>query len=170
MVFTIYKLQGAEPMVHIQLDSRVPYDGTSASFDLFTGKKSDTGDLKITLARNPLQIKRGKDHFEWSVEFEVVGGGLVESKDTYPYEAPESGYQSTFDFSQAADAPNWTQRLTKIFYVHTKSGNYGRVMIDLTTDSERPDTGISIEAYINPALGSRNLEYDGNNEAKPSVP
>ncbi len=169
MVFTMYKLQGAEPMVHTQLDSRVPYDGTAATFDLLTGKKGDTGDLRITLLRTPQQIKRGTDHFEWNVSIEIIGGGLVGSSDLYPYEAPENGYQGTFEFSQAKAAPNWTQRLAKTFYIHTAKGDYGRVTIDLTVDSERPDTGVSVESYLNPS-GSRNLEYDRKNEAKPSSP
>jgi len=38
LVFTMWKVQGAEPIVHSEFDSRVPYDGTPIAFDLFTGK------------------------------------------------------------------------------------------------------------------------------------
>jgi len=170
MIMTMYKLQGAEPMVHVnRLNSRVPYDGTSATFDLFTGKQSDAGDLKITLLRNPLQIKRGKDHFEWNVKIEIEGGGLVESRDAYTYMAPENGYQPAFEFSQAKDAPNWTPELAGVFYVHTSKGTYGLIKVDVFSDSDRPDvgTGIILEAWVNPTPGSRNLEFDPAQQVRP---
>jgi hypothetical protein len=166
-IFAIYKLQGAKPMVHTAFDSRVPYDGQMAAFDLFSGRKVGSGDLRITLTRNPIQVRRGVDRFDWTVQIQMAGGGLVETSDLYPYEAPESGYQPTFDLSVAKDAPSWTQRLTKTFYVQNAKGDYGRVTIDLTTDSERPQgTGIAIEAWLNPS-GSRDLEFDPAQLIKP---
>lgn len=164
MIFTMWKLQGAEPMAHVKFDSRVPYDGTSATFDLLTGKKSDTGDLKITLLRNPVQLKPGQDHYEWNVKIEILGGGIIQSHDPYPYEAPETGYQPEFDFAQTKDGQNWTRELQGVFYVHTAT-DYGRVRIDLFTDAQRPDTGLTVEAYVNPS-GSRNLEWDSKNQIK----
>jgi len=50
-------------MVHTAFDSRVPYNGQTTVFDIFTGRKSNDGDLKITLTRHPLQVRRGKDRF-----------------------------------------------------------------------------------------------------------
>ncbi|HTQ29690.1 MAG TPA: hypothetical protein VMI53_00630, partial [Opitutaceae bacterium] len=166
-IFHMWKLKGAEPMVHTAFDSRVPYNGQTTAFDIFTGRKSKDGDLKIALTRHPLQIRRGKDHFDWNVQIQVVGGGLIETSDLYPNEAPESGYQPTFDFSVAKDASNWTQKLTKTYYIHTIDGDYGRINIDLAVDSERPQgTGISFEVWLNPNSGDRNLEFDPSKEIK----
>jgi len=164
-IFTMYRLKGAEPMVHTKFDSRVPYDGTSATFNLYTGKKSDAGDLKITLLRTPQKVIRGQDHFEWNVKIEVAGGGIAESLDPYPYLAPDRSYQNEFSFGQSKDAPSWSLGLQKTFYVRTQKGIYGRISIDLAADSERPDTGITIDAYLNPS-GSRNLEFDSAKEVK----
>jgi len=164
-VFIMWKVSGSEPMVHSKLDSRVPYDGRSAAFNLFTGKLDTVGDLRITLLRNPLQIKRGREQFDWNVQIEIIGGGLIEIKDPYPNLAPESDYQSV-QFGINRESPDWTKRLTKMFYVHLQNGNYGRTTIDLTVDSERPDTGISVEAWLNPS-GSRNLEYDSAKKITP---
>jgi hypothetical protein len=167
-VFHTWKLQGAEPMVHTKFDSRVPYDGQTAAFDLFAGRKASSGDLQITLVRNPLQVQRGGAPFDWNVHMQVAGGGLIETSDLYPNEAPESGYQPAFDFSMAEDAANWTQRLTQTYYIHTANGDYGRINIDLTTDSERPQgTGITIETWLNPSPGDRNLEFDPAQAIKP---
>jgi hypothetical protein len=159
-LFSIWKLHGANPMVHTAFDSRVPYDGQATTFDIFTGRKSESGDLRITLMRNPLKIQRGRESFDWSVKIQVAGGSLVETSNLYPYEAPESGYVPSFDFGVAKDTPKWTQRLTKDFYIHTAKGNYGRITVDLTTDSERPQgTGVTITTWVNPS-GSRNLEWE----------
>jgi hypothetical protein len=168
VIFTLWKTQGAQPMVHTQLDSRVPYDGRMAAFDIFSGLKTNTGDLQVTLTRNPVQVHRGGDPFDWVVKIHLVGGGLVETSAAYPYEAPNSGYQPTVDLSMTKNAPDWTQRLTKTYYIRTANGDYGRVNIDLTTDSERPQgTGISIETWLNPTPGSRNLEFDRDKAIKP---
>jgi hypothetical protein len=167
VVFTMWKLQGAVPMVHTAFEGRVPYDGQTTTFDLFAGRKANGGDLRITLTRNPLQVRRGVDRFDWTVQIQMAGGGLVEASDLYPYEAPESGYQPMFDLSVAKESPNWTQRLTKTYFIQTAKGDYGRVNIDLTVDSERPQgTGIAIETWLNPS-GSRDLEFDPAKAVKP---
>ena len=160
VVFPVWKWQGPMPMSHVAFDSRVPYDGQPAVFDIFAGRKANGGDLRVSLRRNPLQVLRGMDRFDWSVEIQVVDGGLTETSDIYPYEAPVNGYQGAFNLHVTKDTNAWTQRLTKMFYVRTSRGEYGRVYIDLTTDSERPQgTGITIECWLN-SSGSRNLEFD----------
>ena len=149
VVYTLWKLKGAEPIVHTQLDSRIPYDGVTAAFDLLSGKKTAAGDLRVTLERSPLRVKRGVDHFDWNVRIEMAGGGFVETTEAYQYLAPDAGYQPALVFAQAKNDPEWTQRLTKTFYLRTAEGQYGRVVVDLTMDSARADTGISIETWIN---------------------
>ena len=158
VVFPIWKLYGRIPLVHRSFDSRVPYDGRSAIFDIYAGRKASDGDLQITLTRNPVQITRGREHFDWSVQIKVIGGGLIECSDVYPYEAPVSGYLPEFTFGVLKDSEKWTQRLERTFYVRTRGGNFGRIYIDLTTDSEKPEgTGIGVETFMSPS-GSRNLE------------
>ena len=177
-VFNMWKLKGPEPMVHTEIDGRIPYDGRSATFDICSGKSSkvradknntDKGDLRITLERNPVDIKRG-DRCDWSARIEVVGGGLVEIADAYPNLAPETGYQPLLKFTGKKDDPQWNPKLTKTFYVHTQKGTFGRVGVDLIVDTARPEiglgVGIGIEAWMNPS-GSRNLEYDREKEVSP---
>ncbi|MEI6861745.1 MAG: hypothetical protein WCL04_05770, partial [Verrucomicrobiota bacterium] len=60
-------------------------------------------------------MRRGVDHYDWSVKIEVVGGGLVEATDPYKNLAPENGYQSAFVFAQAKADPKWQERLIKTF-------------------------------------------------------
>jgi len=167
VIFNMWKLKGAEPMIHSKFASWIPYNGTPITFNISTGKQSETGDLQVTLIRDPLQIKRGKEHFAWHVQIMVPGGGIIKTTDIYPYLAPENGFSQTFEFGVAQNDPNWVRDLTGTFYFHAKNGNYGRIIIDLAADSDRPQgTGFEAEVWLNPS-GSRNLEFDGTKEIQP---
>ena len=159
LIITMWKLRGAEPMIHSELDSRIPYDGTTAAFDLTTLQKSTNGNLKITLLRSPLKIRRGRQKFDWDVKIEITNGVLQADSSPYPYWAHESGYQSTFVTSMRSNNIAWKRELKQDFYIKDGKGKYGRLLIDLSTDSVRPDTGIGIETWFNPS-GSQNLEVD----------
>jgi hypothetical protein len=173
VVFILWKLQGAEPMVHTKLNGRLPFNAQSgvfgASFDMSIGMKSDSGDLHISLTQKPLSVTRGTDHFEWEATIGIQGGGLIEATDPYMNLAPESSYKNVFSFAQGKDDPSWVDRLVKTFYVHTANGQYGKVSIALTPGSNRPEIGLgiglSIETWMNPS-GSRNLEFDPSKEIK----
>ena len=174
-VFFMWKLKGPESLVHTEIDGRIPYDGRSVIFDLCSGKpakirvdnnESGKGDLRVTLARDPVDIKRG-DRCNWNLRIEMVDGGLVEIADLYPNLAPETGYQQSVEFAGKKDDPQWNPRLSKSFYFHTYKGMFGRFLIDLIIDTARPEiglgVGINIKAWINPS-GSQNLEYDRTKE------
>jgi hypothetical protein len=173
-VFTMWKLKGAEPMVHARAEGRVPYDSQAsefvATFYLATGKRGGAGELLVTLTQNPLVVRRGVDHYDWSVKIEVLGGGLVEATDPYKNLAPETGYQPAFAFAQAKADPKWQDRFIKTFYVRTAQAQYGRLLVDLTPGTNRPDAGLgiglSIETWLNPG-GSRNLEFDEAKQVRP---
>src|SRR5207253_10736991 len=92
-ILTMWKLRGAEPMIHRAIDSHIPYDGTAAMLDLAAGKKvaDGSGDLRITLRRTPLQIAPGLSHpYNWDVKIETINGHILEENDPYPYWAPEN--------------------------------------------------------------------------------
>jgi hypothetical protein len=176
MVFAMWKLKGAEPMVHTDADRRLPFDEPSASFgasfDLNTGKISKSGDLNISVVQDPVVVKRRSDPFTWNLKITVPGGGLVEATDLYKNLAPEKGYQSDFSFGHKKDDPNWVDRVTKTFYVHTAKGQYARVSIDLVAGTNRPERGLGIglglAIWLNPS-GSRNLEFDETKAIKPGA-
>lgn len=159
IILTMYKQHGAEPMTYREIESRVPYDGTTASFNLTADQKSTNGDLKITLLRSPLKIRRGLDKYDWNVKIEMTNGGLQTESSPYPYWAPESGYQSAFVTGMSSNNVAWNRELKQNFYIKDGQGKYGRLLIDLFTDAVRPDTGIKIQTWFNPS-GSRNLEFD----------
>jgi hypothetical protein len=159
VILTMWKVRGAEFLVHKEWESRIAYDGTPATFDLAAGKKSAVGDLLITLSRTPLKIKRGRDKYNWDVKIAVRSGGLIADNSPYPFWAPQNGYQSLFETSMSSNNVPWSSQLQKTFYLKNAQNQYGRVSLDIFTDSMRSDTGISIKSWLNPS-GSENLEFD----------
>jgi hypothetical protein len=165
VVFTMWKLKGPEPMKHTEFRARIPYDATTTLFDLFSGKKNSNGNLQITLLRNPLSVRRGKDHFDWTLKIEIPSGGLLPENDDYPNWASENGYQPFFlKAVNATDSP-WQARFIQNFYFKDAVGHFGRLFVDVTTDSDTADTGMRIEAWINPS-GSQNLEFDRSKQIR----
>jgi hypothetical protein len=166
MVLTMYKLQGAEPMVHQDFHFSIPCDGTPTNISLMTGKAIENGgDMTVNFIRNPVQIHRGKP-FEWTLTLEVPGGGLTEIQDPYPYEAPENGYQENVTVGTGPNPQTYVDSTTKNYYYKSADGKYGRLTITLQADFQPPPTFFHIDAYLNPS-GSRNLEYDRKKQIKP---
>ena len=170
MVFTMYKLQGAEPMVYTKIHDYVPCDGTEVHYDLLTGKKVATGgDLVVKLTRNPVDIVRGKP-FDWEISMQVESGGLIEVHDPYPYQAPAEGYAPSLVILHKAGDKDWTSRLNSSYYVKAQGGKvYARVTVSVFADYQPPPTAFDVGIYANPS-SSRNLEYDATKVAKPPFP
>jgi hypothetical protein len=159
LIFTMWKLRGAEPMVHTSTHAYIPCDGSLTKFDLLTGKKSPDGEFSVSLTRNPVSIVQGRP-FGWSVAFEVTNGGLQAITNLYPNEAPVEGYQSRIAFDFPTNTPQWSSLFTPSLYFKSKDGKmFGRMTIKIMADYQPPPTLFRAEIYANPA-GSRNLEFD----------
>ena len=154
--FIMWKLQGAEPMVHTSIQAGIACDGTPRRFDPLTGRR-DAGDLVVTLARNPLNIDSGKA-FDWTLTLGISGGGLIEINNLYPNEAPADGYKSSVTFHMPSGAKNWTPSVIQSYYIFDGK-NYGRIAINVMANYQPPPTHLEIDSYVNPA-GSRDLEFD----------
>ncbi len=164
-VFVMYKLQGAEPMVHTPFGRTIPCDGTAVRYNLLTGKEvASGGDLNVQFIRNPVQIQRGKP-FEWTLTLTVPGGGLLEIHDPYPYEAPADGYQETVTIGTGLDLKNYVDSVTKNYYYKSADGKFGRLFVRLQADFQPPPTSFGGSIYLNPS-GSRNLEFDSTKQVK----
>jgi hypothetical protein len=158
-IITMWKLRGAEPMVHIQINSDVPCDGSVKRFDLLSNKQNNSGDLIVKLTRNPINIDRRKP-FDWSVTLEITNGGLQAVTNLYPNEAPAQGYQPSLTLDFSTNAVGWKNEIHNMYYFKSNSGQvYGRIVIHILADRPRPPTYFDAEIYANPA-GSRNLEFD----------
>jgi hypothetical protein len=154
-ILTMWKIHGAEPLNSSSIDAKIPHDGTPTKFDIATGKVVPTGDFCVTLSQFPLEVKTGREKFDWTAKIEVISGGLIEEKDPYPYWAPVGGYQQAFEFTVSSNALEWAPNLKKNFYIKTVQGQYG--LMQFSVYSGRSPTALEVHFTMNPS-GSQNLE------------
>ena len=158
VIFHMWKIAGAEAMIHGKIHVYIPCDGTSKSYNLQAGRHTPGGDtFTVTLIRRPVDIAP-RQRFEWTATLEVPNGGFMPTSDLYKYQAPATGYQRTVVIRMPVDATNWYSEVTADYYFFDGK-NYGRITVDIDADFNPPPTLFDAEIYLNPS-GSRNLEYD----------
>lgn len=165
MVLTMWKLKGAEPMKHDDVESTIPRDGTAKNFNLLTGRKDVSGGLAAQMLRDPLEIapKDLRKPFNWSVTLSITNGGLLEyTNQPYPYEAPSEGYQKSVTLSFPTNMVGW-QSWAKRNYYFKDGPVYGRMTIEVHAGAPTPEAFFEINVFANPN-NSRNLEFDGNKQ------
>ena len=168
IVFVMYKLQGAEPMIYG--DGRgfdLPPDGTPVRIDLATGKKVAAGGDVIVILKQPMaQPGQWLKHYPWTAQ--ITAAGLFESTEKLMYLAPENDYVSTLTYGQKGDERIQENRVQTRFFVRTVDGRYARVQMSITSVSN-PDRGshVGLTWWLNSKPGSRNLEFDPAKAIKP---
>jgi hypothetical protein len=157
-IFKMWKLMGGEVLIQPPVwNGNVSCDGTTNRFDLRTGSRSASGDLRIICKRTPLQVlPRLGRKFDYSFEISVLGGGIQTTEDEITYLAPGNGYLPVFSVSQTANDPKWYGRVKREFYFKTPEGHYGTLSVDWYATQQNP-THLDWNCAINPS-GSRNLE------------
>lgn len=163
VVFMMYKLQGAEPMIKGNAEFKLAPDGTPMRIDLKTGKKTDQGGdliVAIKLKEYPIGEKPTQRTFDWSAEISAVEGGMIVSTQKIMYLAPAEGYKEVMTLdAKATDSP-WENVIDRSFYLKSENKIYSRIVMHFVA-SQRADnpSRISLIWYLNPS-GSRNLEFD----------
>ncbi|HEY5812892.1 MAG TPA: carboxypeptidase-like regulatory domain-containing protein, partial [Terrimicrobiaceae bacterium] len=124
-IFLLHKMGETEPL--IQVSSRqfdVPPTGQTVSIDLATGR-TDRGNLQVAS-----WIGNNKQRpFDWRYQLSVPGGGLIERKGQFDFEAPADGYQPAIEVNMPPTAENWNSRLTKQYFARLADGRYARFSI-----------------------------------------
>jgi hypothetical protein len=161
VILVMWKLQGAEPMVHFSdLDWRFPADGQPLHIDLTTGKKVPTGGDVVIELRHPL-AEPGKwlQRYPWFATVSAPEGGLIESTSRRMYQAPEGGYMKVFTYQETGQEESYKGQFNRQFYVKTRSGTYARlkILVGTQTNPQYPSF-IVATWWLNPKPDSRNLE------------
>lgn len=168
VVFVMYKLQGAEPIIYGNgRGFDLPPDGTPVRIDLTTGKKvAAGGDMIITLQQPMAQPGQWLKHYPWTAQ--ITAAGLFESTEQLMYLAPARDYVSTLTYGQKGDERIQENRVQMRFFVRTADGRYARVQMSITSGSN-PDRGshVGLTWWLNPKPGSRNLEFDPAKAIRP---
>jgi len=154
-VFELRKMGETVPLVHVtELSLRIPKNGSSVEVNLETGLTIGQGDLKVQCWTND-QAKDAQGHYDWKCLLTVPGGGLVERKDQFAFEAPLEGYQESVELTPSPE--KWTSYVERQYFVKLSDNRYARINFDMRTGGEH---FFVIESYFNPTPGSRNLEFD----------
>ena len=134
-----------------ELEFSMPGDGSPVRVDFLTRKVGNSGHLQLSSLKPPPE--QAPAATEWSFRLSIPDGGLVEHRDEFPFEAPESGYKPTVEFQFKRGETNWVELLRKEFYiVFGQPRKYGRLKLQTGIDR-----GVYVGYAINPD-GSRYLE------------
>lgn len=159
-VFVLRKMGEIIPLVKIEKFVKVPRNGSPIEISLETGRTvaAGQGDLKVE-AWTKDQAKDTEGHYEWKCRISVTGGGLIERKDSFAFEAPADGYQPFDEIVMPQNAERWNPQASRQYFVKLSDNHYARVEFEMVAGG---DHFFSITSYLNPTAGSRNLEYDPN--------
>lgn len=158
-IIKMWKLQGAQPLVNLGKNYKLRYTDAPINFDLVGGEiVSAGGDLQITVNRPSGEVSEHNPQ-SWSINFQVIGGGFIETSDTewgVTYAAPESGYQSDGTFSNN----NGPDLINKALFVVSRNGQiYSKLGLSLRINNT-PD-GLMYITFT----GVANTNGSGNWEA-----
>ncbi len=157
-VIKMWKLQGAEPLVGISQNYKIPFTSEPICFDLIQRKIVPSGgDIKIQVNR-PSGIISQQHPQNWGIALEVVDGGLIQVSDTewgVTCFAPEGDYQSHGVFSN----DNGSDMTIRSFFIRSRNGQvYSKLGLSFRINNT-PDRimYLSFSGVAN-TNGSRNWE------------
>lgn len=164
VIFHLKRKGEAAELVKQNKSFLIPKDGTPVEISLLTGKvvHGGQGDIKIEC----WTMDQGFDPihpqpYDWRSRLSVPGGGMIETTEEYPSNAPEAGYQPfTEIYMPAALGRSWTDSAMKQYYLRLRDGNYARIAFKMMAHGNH---GCRIVSFLNPDK-SRNLEYDKRKE------
>lgn len=163
VVFRLRKKGAGEPLLtwaqkgpRPAVSFAIPRDGTPTGISFQAGKRVNPSEADLLVrCWTDDQGKRRGQKYDWRCQLAVPGGGLQETKEEFPFLAPESGYQATVEINMPASLETgWLDDVTRQYYVKLANGTYGRLTFGMVAGG---DHYCLVEPYINPS-GSRNLE------------
>jgi hypothetical protein len=133
--------------------AQLRHDGTPIDLDLFSGQKVSAGNgtLHLTLERE--LVAKNVRKYNWRLGISVPNGGIMETYEEFPFEAPQNGYQPDIVVDMPSTSANWHEEMRAKYYILLPNGNYGRIDFYLLAYN-----GVfTVQSAINPN-GSQNLE------------
>jgi hypothetical protein len=152
VIFHLRKKGSGADLISGFLKVKIPLDGTPVNVDFLNRNFGTSGPFQVSQVKPSYETwKQAK---EWSFKMIIPGGGLIEQHDEFPFEAPETGYQTAISLVFKAEQPDWKAGFKQDYYIVFGSPPlYGR----LTVETDVSWGGALIDYAVNPD-GSRNLE------------
>jgi hypothetical protein len=159
VVIRMWKQGQREPTVSREGFYGFRPDGRVYTVDLLSSKniEGDTGqgDLQVRITR-PENVKP-REKYPWRLEVAAVGGGLVQAKDEFLFQAPEIGYSPALEVEMDPAEASWTSVLKKSLYLQSRGGKvYGAIQMTIRPNYSN-GSSIQTESVLN-VNGSRNLQ------------
>jgi hypothetical protein len=158
----LHRLKGSEPLNKLDASLRTAYSNIPFFFDVFSNQFSKIkGDLRISVTRSQGTLSK-KSPGDWSVSFEAVDGGILETdfqSSRVALEAPEAGYANRIVVSMKQNDSAWMDNVQKVIYLKSRGGSaFSKFRIEFMINIE-PDGQIftEINGFAN-LNGSRNWE------------
>jgi len=154
VMFHLRKKGMGAQLVNKNIDLILDVDHPANNVNLMTGLIKSDG--TFTVRANKPDYRQARGRFSWSISLNLTEGGLVETTDPFPFQAPDGGYNSSAIMDMLdTDSPAWSNSQTKTYYFNLPSSNtYGRMKVDTLGASRH----VIIEYSYNPTPGQRNLE------------
>lgn len=158
-----WKESSEEYLIYKEGKYGLKYDGRKYTVNFQSGKKiegiNSNGDLIVSIWRDPNSSRGNVGN--WRASLEAIGGGVIETEDTFMNEAPENGYKRVWDIAFAKDEEGYRRQTNwKKFYLESQHGKtYGRLEIKFWPYFNDKESMVHIKYWANPN-SSRNLQYD----------
>lgn len=163
-LFHLRRIGKAEPLVYVKRNFRMKGDGDPVQISLRSGKvvvqREADFRLQCWMNQNP-----GNWKYDWRYRLTVIGGGLQEYTNEFPFEAPLEGYKPFDEVGMPVSlGDKWAPSTRKSYFLRLADGSYDRLNLDVIPGG---DHFFEIESFLNPS-GSRNLEFDPNKVLNPN--
>lgn len=160
-IFVLQKMGETKPLIYVGTRYyKVTKDGQATEVNLQTGSQVGLGGGDIRFERWATdQNKNDKGYFDWRLRITVPEGGIIEREGEFVFEAPEEGYQKVIEINMpTSSGEKWQYTVIKSYFVKLQDGRYAR--INATIQAGHNNTPLVLDAFVNPTLGDRNLEFD----------
>lgn len=155
-VFKLRKRGFAESLIKLRQNYRIPHNGVPVQVDLSSGKISSSGDLRVE-AWTSQDLHNDRGHYDWRCRISILNGGLVLKAAPFEFQAPTDGYRCCDEMVMPRTATDWQPTLKREYFLQLANGRYARMQFEIFAGG---DHFFTVEAYVNPTPGSRNLEFD----------
>lgn len=165
-VFVLAKMGETEPLIHNERNVSMPKNGTPVGIDLATGKAVPAGSGNIIVqcwTHDEAKIPNHRLEYAWNCKVTVPGGGLQYRTNEFQFEAPLEGYYQTDEMGMPQPNVRWNAHIKRNYFLKLGDGRYARVQFEMVAAGGH---FASIETYLNPIPGHRNLEFDPKKEIK----
>lgn len=162
-IFVLRKRGQTVPLVEARKNVSVARNGTPIEVDLRTGRTTSlgAGDVKVE-AWTSDDDGYASQPYDWRCRISVPGGGLIERRGAFVFEAPTGGYRAFDEILMPKTAERWSTQAERQYFVKLADDHYALVTFKMIAGG---DHFFKLQSYLNPVAGDRNLEGDKFGEA-----